>query len=1394
MVNPVSTYRIQFNKEFTFQDLENIIPYLEQLGIGTIYSSPIFKAVPGSVHGYDVTQPDVINPEIGTDDELLRISAQLKEKNIKWLQDIVPNHMAYHQDNEWLMDVLEKGQLSLYTSYFDSSFSTDFFEGQIMAPFLGGPLEEVIAKQDLKIKVQNNKLALGYYDSYFPLNLRSYTTILEEIKEENDSAQELLQQLEEIHGVEDATIYHGRWQEIMMQFTSLLKNQQFNALIENGLEKLNSDKKFLKKIADEQVYRLCNWQETDKEINYRRFFTINGLICLNIHDEKGLQQHHRLVKRLIDKKVFDGLRVDHIDGLLEPKKYLDDLRNLIGLEKYIVVEKILEANETLPGNWPVQGTTGYDFLSLVNNLFTNKENEKQFDDLYKQVVNQEKGEAELIHENKRYILENHMRGELDNLTNLFSQIGISNQGEKNSEELTRKAIGEFLVYLPVYRFYGSNIPLTGEEALQVSQILDQIEADQNELQQPLKELREVFLIGFDDPEQEQKAINFYKRCMQFSGPLMAKGVEDTLMYSYNRFIAHNEVGDNPFHFGLTLKEFHAWMKQRQKEWPLALNATATHDTKRGEDARTRLNVLSDIPEEFKTAIQQLMSLEVKGNRIDNNDKYFINQAIIGHLPMPGVEDHGFLERLKSYVEKALREAKIHSNWTKPDRNYEENAKHYAAALLKEENFISIIKPVFDKVADHGIINSLSQSVLKFTCPGIPDVYQGTELWDLSFVDPDNRRKVDFQLRKTLAKQFEKSSEELVLQQLWEKRYEGGIKLWLTSKLSLLRKNDEIFWTKADYIPIATDGIYKDHILAFARKYKRKVALIVIPLHTAVICSEQQCEPNEIDWRDTSVAIPWKTEDELQLLDGSPFILRGKKALAKDLFRKFPIAVLNGNLSGTDRSAGILLSVTSLPSRFGIGDMGPEAKAFVDFLERAGQKYWQLLPINPTEEGQGYSPYSSTSSKAGNPVLISPELLFDDGLLEPSDLDIQVPQQAKADYKLAESIREDLLDKAYNTFKRQEEDKKEAFEQFCEKEKDWLDDYAMYVLLKSKNKQKPWYEWEDEYKYRKPSMVKSLEKDEPELVKIKWIQYIFFKEWIALKDYCKLKGISIIGDLPFYVSYDSADVWANREIFAIDENGVRSGLAGVPPDAFSADGQLWGMPVYNWEVLKEQGYKWWIKRIETNLELYDIIRIDHFRALVEYWEVPPGEETAKNGIWNQGPGAEFLEVMDKTLGKLPFLAEDLGDVDEKVFALRDQFKLPGMKVLQFAFGEEMPVSPHIPHNYSKNFIVYTGTHDNNTVRGWYRTDADELVKNTVQQYLARTITEEEIADIFIRMAYSSVAQVAILPIQDILGLDESARMNTPSQAQNNWTWRLLPNQVTQDVINKLQEYLWIYLRQ
>jgi 4-alpha-glucanotransferase len=494
-----------------------------------------------------------------------------------------------------------------------------------------------------------------------------------------------------------------------------------------------------------------------------------------------------------------------------------------------------------------------------------------------------------------------------------------------------------------------------------------------------------------------------------------------------------------------------------------------------------------------------------------------------------------------------------------------------------------------------------------------------------------------------------------------------------------------------------------------------------------------------------------------------------------------------------RGSGILLHLTSLPSPFGIGDLGPWAYRFVDFLADAKQKYWQCLPLNPTDMEYFHSPYHSTSAFAGNPLVISPELLLQEGLVNSQELDPPPTfSDVRVDFRSVVEYKARLFTTAYDRFKKNP--RCDEFMRFCQEHASWLDDFALFMALKSQYGAKAWSDWPPDVRDRHTEALQSAKRDlHDKAEKGKFLQYLFFRQWMALKEHCNKRGIKIIGDMPIYVVHDSAEVWVHPGLFQLDHDKRPSAVAGVPPDYFSETGQLWGNPVYRWDVMRETRYEWWVARLAHNLKLFDLVRIDHFRGFMAYWEIPATEKTAVRGKWVEAPGKDFFQSLSERFTSLPVIAEDLGTITPDVWEVMDHFGLPGMKVLLFAFGEDLPTNPYAPHNHVRNSVVYTGTHDNNTAVGWYQKETNPEDRNRLSQYLGREVTAENVHLELIRLAMMSVADTAIIPMQDLLGLGEEARMNLPAKKSGNWGWRLLPHQLTAAVRNQLFEMTEIYGR-
>ena len=502
-----------------------------------------------------------------------------------------------------------------------------------------------------------------------------------------------------------------------------------------------------------------------------------------------------------------------------------------------------------------------------------------------------------------------------------------------------------------------------------------------------------------------------------------------------------------------------------------------------------------------------------------------------------------------------------------------------------------------------------------------------------------------------------------------------------------------------------------------------------------------------------------------------------------------------------RANGILLHPTSLPGRFGIGDLGPEAYAFADFLLASGQSLWQVLPLGPT--GYGDSPYACYSAFAGNTLLISPEQLIAEGLLDRSDLpDTTSLPLERVDFGRVHELKDSLLRTAYERYKRTTDiNLRSAFETFAQRCAPWLDDYALFRAFKDAHGGITWNEWEPELVRRTPAAImRAREQLQDEVEAQMFYQFLFFRQWFALKKYCNERGIKLVGDLPIFVAHDSVDVWTNPEQFKLDKTGTPLVVAGVPPDYFSVTGQLWGNPLYNWDRMIEDGFKWWIKRVETTLNVVDILRIDHFRGFAASWEIPGGDKTAARGSWVEAPGRKLFTAIRDELGELPIIAEDLGVITPDVVALRDEFGFPGMRIPQFAFGGDTN-NVDLPHNYVPNVAAYTGTHDNDTTVGWFRSVAGESSTRTAEQIereqkfcLAYLNTRgDEIHWDFIRAVLASVANTTVVPLQDVLGLGTEARMNLPNTTEGNWSWRFKSNDLTDTIAARLRDLTQLYGR-
>ena len=883
MRNPVSTYRVQLSPEYTFDDLQEILDYLEEFGISTIYSAPIFQARQGSNHGYDITDSFKINREIGRLQTLKNISERLRQKGMTWLQDIVPNHMAFDGNNVWLQDIFELGPESRYFNYFDVDWD---YKGRqkMMAPFLGKPLDEVLQGKDLQLSSSKKGIFLTYFDHEYPISARSYATIFSE-----DNFPEWREKFADFSGEKED------WQELKEFFLREIdKGGEFENKVRGAVEEINASEEKLREVLEAQYFLPTHWKETEQEINYRRFFTINDLICLRMEDREVFDSYHRFILQLCRENIIQGLRIDHIDGLFDPKEYLEHLRDELGDDFYIIVEKILELDEKLPADWSSQGTSGYAFLAIVNQLLTKKESRDRFSKVFGKVDKKHKDYEALVYEQKLFILEERMGGEYNNLWNMAVEKELVDPD--NSE--MKKALGAFLAAFPVYRIYPEEIPLKNRQKKILEEAFETAVMYSASLEEELKELKDLFL--GEAEKNKEDMLSFLQRCQQFTGPLAAKGGEDTSFYIYNRLISHNEVGDSPENFGISVSDFHERMQKRAEDFPLSINATATHDTKRGEDARMRINVLSELTEEWLAHYdkwKKLVKNFKQGAGPDPNEEYFIYQMLLGAWPHEDEPGEEFLERTKAYLMKVLREAKVNSSWAAPNEDYEQSVYDFVESLLQNEEFKKDFVPFQKKISAWGAVKSLSQVLLKITAPGIPDVYQGTELWDLSYVDPDNRRPVDYQKRKQFLEEFGDFSSENIAENLHKLKKDfnsGKIKMYCQHKALQLRKRFSEVFEDGDYIPLEVNDQLSDKLLAFCRRKDEHYVIVVVPVAVTEVFDEKLDLKQDLAKKDV-LKLPKDYPTSLQHIFTNSRVSGAGGITMKDLFQDFPVAVLTNDI-------------------------------------------------------------------------------------------------------------------------------------------------------------------------------------------------------------------------------------------------------------------------------------------------------------------------------------------------------------------------------------------------------------------------------------------------------------------------------------------------------------------
>ena len=918
-----ATYRIQFGPAFGFVDAIPLVGYLKTLGVTHIYASPIFQATQGSSHGYDVTDPNRINPELGTEADFQKLAGECRKHGIGWLQDIVPNHMAYNSQNAMLMDVFEYGRKSRYYSFFDIFWNhpDPQLRGQILAPFLGKPLDEVLADGELSLELTEAGLQFRYYEICFPLALSSYGKVLNSAGRtaENGNGQSWTLWRRILDAFESAAIESDPcmacklaetakselW-NLYRQSTEVRDHIDANVRFFAAFDRSGDRPQPVERLLDEQIYKPAYWKQASESINYRRFFYLNDFIGVRVEDSDVFDHTHALLFRLVNEGVIDGVRIDHIDGLHDCGEYLAQLRERLG-NTYIVLEKIIELTEPLPYNWPVEGTTGYDFCNYVNELFCMAESRAVFSRLYAAFTGNSASFDKLLYEKKRTVCDSHLRGDIRYVAHLFEEASRS-CGRKSELPLDQieEALIEIIARLEVYRTYISPDAYRDVDRRYLEQAIAKAVDTSPALKEPLQQIGDMLLNPgkLHANEDYLGPYAFIMKFQQFTGPAMAKGFEDTLLYSYNRLTSLNEVGSDPSRFGMTLDTFNDFNVERAQRWPHTMNALSTHDTKRSEDVRARINVLSEMPALWRDKIKHWSRLNRglkckcdSGVAPDANDEYLLYQTLIGTWPFGENEFEGFSERIKQYAIKAVREAKIHSTWVIPNKPYEQACLAFIDSLLdrgRTDGFLTDFLNFQRDVAAYGVFNSLSQTAIKMTAPGVPDFYQGTEMWDFSLVDPDNRRAVDFELRKTALNQIERacrSNRTACIDELLNSKEDGRIKLFLIwSVLRARREYLDVFLSHS-YLPLQTKGRYADHVIAFARTAQSRCAVTIAPRFLSSLIAPDQLPLGELIWKDTSVVLPsgYQWDD---VISDRPKHLADETAVGSVLDR-FPVALLTG---------------------------------------------------------------------------------------------------------------------------------------------------------------------------------------------------------------------------------------------------------------------------------------------------------------------------------------------------------------------------------------------------------------------------------------------------------------------------------------------------------------------
>ncbi len=843
---PVATYRLQLHADFNFDAASSIADYLHDLGISHVYCSPYLQAAPGSKHGYDVVDHHKVNEELGGAEAHDRFSKRLGECDLGQVLDLVPNHMAISgRRNRLWWDVWENGPSSRYAPFFDIDWypQDQKLRNKVLVPVLGDHYGRVLSRGEIQLRRREADFFVEYGENEFPLSPRSWTSILNAAAKASGSDY-LAFLADAVGNLPSATLTdraskttrHRDKGVIVNLLERLFSETPFIAeAVDTALKEVNRNVDALNDLLEQQNYRLAFWQTAKQDLPYRRFFDVNTLVALRTENPQVFAETHALVLRWLREKVLDGIRIDHPDGLQDPKDYFARLREEAP-DVWIVAEKILEPGEKFRTEWPIDGTTGYDYLNQAGGLFVDGRNEEAFNEIYRDFTGESTDYMAVCRDKKHRVMRDLLGSDVNRLTSLLTDICEANRDQRDyTRHDAMRAIREIVACFSVYRTYviPERNEITEDDERYITEAVEHAKVERPEIDPCLFDfIRDILLLRVRGTMESEFVIRF----QQFCGPAMAKGVEDTVFYNYNRLISLNEVGGDPGRFGISAEQFHHFCCDIQRTRPRTMLSSSTHDTKRSEEVRVRISLLSEMPEAWSNMLSIWSSANEKyktADMPDRNTEYFLYQTMIGAWPIS-------LERLLAYMEKAMRESKQRTSWLAPNESYEAAARAFIEAIHRDTEFMNSFDAFVKPLVNPGRINSLAQTLLKFTAPGIPDTYQGEEIWDFSLVDPDNRRPVDYGLRRRLLAELR----ELNVDQVCQRIDDGLPKLWVIDHaLRLRREREHSFSSSASYAPLQAHGPKARHFVGFRRG---EDVLVMVPRLVWQLGN---------DWEGTTIEIP-----------------------------------------------------------------------------------------------------------------------------------------------------------------------------------------------------------------------------------------------------------------------------------------------------------------------------------------------------------------------------------------------------------------------------------------------------------------------------------------------------------------------------------------------------------